>query len=118
MHTPGAEVSGFICVLIIQVTFIVVYGIFVRYDDALLPDSVDASAYDLAAIERERAYSYPRKLFLLHQISCHKNSFTHFIFFFTIIFTIFNCRIHNENYEIITELSIHNCAERNLTGGK
>lgn len=63
MHTPGAEVSGFICVLIIQVTFIVVYGIFVRYDDALLPDSVDASAYDLAAIERERAYSYPRKLF-------------------------------------------------------
>lgn len=68
MHTPGAEVSGFICVLIIQVIFIVVYGIFVRYDDALLPDSVDASGYDLAAIERARAYSYPRTFFSLYKI--------------------------------------------------
>lgn len=61
MHTSGAEVSGFICVLIVQVTFIVVYGIFVRYDDALLPDTIDASGDELAAIERARAISYPRK---------------------------------------------------------
>lgn len=62
MHTPGAEVSGFICVLIVQVTFIVVYGIFVRYDDALLPDTDDDPTGDnLAAIERARAISYPRK---------------------------------------------------------
>lgn len=61
MHTPGAEVSGFICVLIIQMTFIVLFGIFVRYDDALLPDTVDANADVLEAIERERGVSYPRK---------------------------------------------------------
>lgn len=63
MHTPGAEVSGFICVLIVQVTFIVIYGIFVRYDDALLPDNVDANADYLAGVERERRVSYPRKFF-------------------------------------------------------
>lgn len=61
MHTAGSEVSGFICVLIVQVTFIVIYGIFVRYDDALLPDPVNATAEVIAAIERERMVSYPRK---------------------------------------------------------
>lgn len=62
MHTPGAEISGFICVLLIQITFIIVYGIYVRYDDALLPDTIDATADELATIERKRAVSYPRKL--------------------------------------------------------
>lgn len=66
MHTPGSKISGFICVLIVQVIFIVVYGIFVRYDDALLPDTIDANADNLAPIESKRAVSYPRKFFALH----------------------------------------------------
>lgn len=71
MHTPGAQVSGFICVLIIQLTFIVVYGIFVRYDDALLPHDIDIRADDLAAIERKQAVSYPRKFTFAFLPSIH-----------------------------------------------
>lgn len=37
MNTVGSKLGGYILLLLIQATFIVVYGIFVRYDDRLLP---------------------------------------------------------------------------------
>lgn len=42
MHTLGSKLGGYICLLVIQATFIVVYGIFVRYEDRLLPGHKDS----------------------------------------------------------------------------
>lgn len=66
MHTPGAEVSGFIGILIVQVTILIVYGIFVRYDYEMLPNGGknDNTTYDESFernIAREHRASYPRK---------------------------------------------------------
>lgn len=37
MHTLKTETSGFMVVMLIQLTFVLVFGLFVRYDEALLP---------------------------------------------------------------------------------
>lgn len=59
----GAEVSGFIGILVFQVTILIIYGIFVRYDYEMLPSSGNSSANseELSAIERQHRVSYPRK---------------------------------------------------------
>lgn len=64
MHTPGAEVSGFIGILIVQITILILFGIFVRYDYEMLPSGKNDSATSdeqLASIEKEHRVSYPRK---------------------------------------------------------
>lgn len=42
MNTIGSKLGGFILLLLFQLIFIVVYGIFVRYDDRLLPKAKGA----------------------------------------------------------------------------
>lgn len=37
MHTPGSGVAGYICLFIVQIIFLVVFWIYVRYADELLP---------------------------------------------------------------------------------
>lgn len=63
MHTPGAEVSGFIGILIVQVTIVIIYGIFVRYDYEMLPtDAINDNTTSkiTEAIEQQHRVSYPR----------------------------------------------------------
>lgn len=64
MHTPGAEVSGFIGILIVQLMILITFGIFVRYDFEMLPTdskNENATSDETLAIEREHKASYPRK---------------------------------------------------------
>lgn len=71
MHTPVAAYSGFIGIFLIQVTFLLVYGIFVRYDFEMLPTDGNATAEQLSSIERQHKVSYPRKFF---EINSSRNS--------------------------------------------
>lgn len=67
MHTVGAELSGFIGVLIVQVTILIIYAIFVRYDNEMLPTDAkndNFTAKELTAIEEQHRVSYPRKSIL------------------------------------------------------
>lgn len=64
MHPPGAEVSGFIGILIVQLTILIIFGIFVRYDYEMLP--VDAKNENItsevaSSIQQQHRASYPRK---------------------------------------------------------
>lgn len=64
MKPVGAEVSGFIGIFIVQITIIILFGIFVRYDIEMLPmDSKkeNITADTLASIEQNHRASYPRK---------------------------------------------------------
>lgn len=66
MHTSGAEVSGFIGILIVQVTILIIYGVFVRYDYEMLPTDAkndNSTSEQLASVERQHRVSYPRKYF-------------------------------------------------------
>lgn len=60
--------GGFIGILIVQVTILILFGIFVRYDFEMLPIDVKSdnfTADELAAIEQQHRASYPRKYSLL-----------------------------------------------------
>lgn len=75
MHTPGAEVKGFIGVLIVQVTIFIIHGVFVRYDYEMLPTDAkndNATSEQLASIERQHQVSYPRKYFFTQSIYCSR----------------------------------------------
>lgn len=64
MHTMGSEVNGFIGILIVQITILILFGIFVRYDNEMLPiDLKNGSLFaeDFMAIEQSHRASYPRK---------------------------------------------------------
>lgn len=64
MHTMGSEVSGFIGILIVQITILILFGLFVRYDYEMLPIDLkngSLSANDFMAIEQNQRASYPRK---------------------------------------------------------
>lgn len=61
MHTPGSEMGGFIGIFIIQVTFLIIYGIFVRYDYEMLPIDSNATIEELSSIQQQHKVSYPRK---------------------------------------------------------
>ncbi|XP_031637364.1 ammonium transporter Rh type A [Contarinia nasturtii] len=58
MHTSGTEVSGFIGIIIVQVTILIIYGIFVRYDYEMLP-TTNVTSEEFAAIEKQHRVSYP-----------------------------------------------------------
>lgn len=62
MHTPGAGISGFVLLLTVQIIFLIVYAVFVRYDDSLLPkykEFVGEGEEEL--FEKKHVPSYPRK---------------------------------------------------------
>lgn len=59
MNTVGSKLGGYILLLLIQATFVVVYGIFVRYEDRLLPSYKNATEYGMPKMEH--VASYPRK---------------------------------------------------------
>lgn len=64
MMAVGTEMSGFIGIFIIQITILILFGIFVRYDDEMLPidsKAANISADKLLAIEQNHRASYPRK---------------------------------------------------------
>lgn len=64
MQSTGSEVSGFIGILIVQVTILILFGIFVRYDLEMLPTDAkndNFTSEELAAIEQQHRVSYPRK---------------------------------------------------------
>lgn len=64
MQPVGAEVSGFIGIFLIQITILILYGIFVRYDIEMLPiDSKieNITSADLAKIQQSHRVSYPRE---------------------------------------------------------
>lgn len=55
------QVSGFIGIFLIEITILILYGIFVRYDDEMLPTDSNTSNETLAKIEQEHKANYPRK---------------------------------------------------------
>lgn len=60
MKNIGSQLGGYSFLLLIQFTFIVVYGIFVRYDDKLLPQQ-RTNVTELEVVKMEHVPSYPRK---------------------------------------------------------
>lgn len=40
MHSPGSAVSGYSVLLVVQLAFIVVFGVYTKYGDELLPQDV------------------------------------------------------------------------------
>lgn len=59
-----SSMSGFVGVFAVQITILILYGIFVRYDIEMLPmdsKSGNISSSQLAAIEQNHRASYPRK---------------------------------------------------------
>lgn len=71
MHTAGAEVSGFIGILIVQITILIIYGIFVRYDFEMLPAASNSTTEELAAIDKQHRVSYPRKFMRIFCITVY-----------------------------------------------
>lgn len=64
MHSIASQIGGFVTVLILQVTFIVVFGIFVRYDDGLLPaNNNNNQSFGSNGLENQHTASYPRTYF-------------------------------------------------------
>lgn len=63
MHTPGSEANGFFGIFVIQVTFVIFFGIFVRYDYEMLPmdSSGNFSSEQVSSIQQQHRVSYPRK---------------------------------------------------------
>lgn len=41
MHTPGSSVAGYISLLIVQLILLILFGIYVRYEEKLLPHHTD-----------------------------------------------------------------------------
>lgn len=61
------QVSGFIGIFLIQITIIILYGIFVRYGDEMLPS--DAKKENLTSaqrfvIDQKQGAKYPRKYWM------------------------------------------------------
>lgn len=51
MQTLKTETSGFMVVMLIQLTFVLIFGLYVRYDEALLPPGEEAEDGALAMAE-------------------------------------------------------------------
>lgn len=62
------QMSGFIGIFLIQITILILYGIFVRYDIEMLPDSKKENLTSelLEEIDQKHKANYPRKYFKIH----------------------------------------------------
>lgn len=58
MHSPGAKVSGYVVLMIVQIIFLVLFWLFVRYEKELLPPAIDAED---AGSAKEHVSKYPRE---------------------------------------------------------
>lgn len=58
MHTPGGKVSGYIVLMIVQIIFLVLFWLFVRYEKAVLPTPIEAED---AGSAMEHVSKYPRE---------------------------------------------------------
>lgn len=67
MHTPGTGISGYALLLAVQIIFLIVYALFVRYDDNLLPKDKEIIGEDVIGeeetLEKKHVPSYPRKCY-------------------------------------------------------
>lgn len=67
MQPAGAKASGFIGIFIIQVTIIILFGIFVRYDISMLPEDFSPDDNSTSTqllrnkIGESHKVSYPRE---------------------------------------------------------
>lgn len=62
MEPMGAKASGFIGIFLIQITIIILYGIFVRYDVAMLPTDKNKTSHEgWEKIQQNQKASYPRE---------------------------------------------------------
>lgn len=59
MQPAGAKASGFIGIFLVQVTIIILFGIFVRYDDYMLPTESNSTSEQLS--KKIDWVSYPRE---------------------------------------------------------
>lgn len=67
MHTPGAGISGYALLLTVQIIFLIVYAVFVRYDDSLLPKYKDEHEdIEEEFVEKKHVPSYPRKFVIFY----------------------------------------------------
>lgn len=70
MNSSGPGISGYILLLAVQVSFLIVYALFVRYDNKLLPnDQLDNGAIageeeNIGTGGKKYVPSYPREFFL------------------------------------------------------
>lgn len=53
MHPPGATVSGYILLFIIQIVFLILFAVLTDYDDELLPKNSTKVATSAYQLERE-----------------------------------------------------------------
>lgn len=68
MNTLGVEVAGFVGIALIQLTFLVIFGIFVRYDTGMLPIDQTATPSELRDIAEQHRASYARKFCIFSYI--------------------------------------------------
>lgn len=61
MEPTGAKASGFIGIFLIQITIIILYGIFVRYDSSMLPKDSTTSEKEHEQENGSYPHKYPRK---------------------------------------------------------
>ncbi|XP_052844532.1 ammonium transporter Rh type A isoform X2 [Drosophila gunungcola] len=57
MHSPTAKVSGFVVLMIVQIIFLVLFWLFVRYEKTALPRAIDAED---AGSANEHVSKYPQ----------------------------------------------------------
>lgn len=80
MHTPGAGTSGYALLLTVQIIFLIVYAVFVRYDDRLLPKNKDfvGDENEEELLEKKHVPSYPRRFYTKFKLAI-------LIFFFSLM---------------------------------
>lgn len=75
MNTFGPGVAGYVFLLAVQIIFLIVYAVFVRYDKSLLPKGIDivnvtAEENEFSDDEDQHGHvpSYPRELSFNFQV--------------------------------------------------
>jgi len=58
MHSPAAKVSGYVVLMIVQIIFLVLFWLFVRYEKTALPRAIGAED---AGSANEHVSKYPRE---------------------------------------------------------
>lgn len=69
MNSNGPGISGYILLLAVQILFLIVYAVFVRYDISLLPIDqsengvITGEEGTIGTAEKKHVPSYPREFF-------------------------------------------------------
>lgn len=74
MHTPGANVAGYVSLFGVQIVLLIIYWIYVRYNDELLPQDSEESSGDATSqdegLEEKHVPSYPRECYFITFVTC------------------------------------------------